>query len=90
MSNEDLSVKGCGASSIFMLRAAVQTVKSFMRQSCCLAMREQWKPDYGCRYRSGSKNDVLKVLSDFEPNKEFYLPAHSESLEVVKGEIYNT
>lgn len=31
------------------------------------------------------KDGVMKVLADFEPNGEFYLPAHSEPLEIVKG-----
>ncbi len=33
------------------------------------------------------KDDVVMVLNDFDPNKEFYLPAHSESLEVVIGKF---
>jgi len=30
------------------------------------------------------QDDVIKVLRDFEPNKEFCLPAHSESVDVVR------
>lgn len=33
------------------------------------------------------KDDVMKTLNDFDPHKEFYLPAHSESLEVVQGKF---